>query len=99
MFEYLIEKLKSEYKVFKSCYEKLIKQRGEFNSLTDNDKKSTINGLIDLMETGQGNLKAIGLSDREGRMSGKKFDTKKLKNMTFIDKSITGMYESRFKII
>ncbi|MCI8487074.1 MAG: type II CRISPR RNA-guided endonuclease Cas9 [Clostridia bacterium] len=99
MFEYLLEKLKNEYKVFKSSYEKLIKQKDKFNSLIESDKKSTINGLINLMETGQGNLKAIGLSDREGRMSGKKFDTKKLKDMTFIDKSITGMYESRFKIV
>ena len=34
-----IEKLKNEYKVFKSSYEKLIKQKDKFNSLIESDKK------------------------------------------------------------
>ena len=34
----------------------------------------------------------------EGRKSGQKFKTEKLLKMTFIDKSVTGMYERRFKI-
>lgn len=51
------------------------------------------------METGQGNLKAIGLTDREGRMAGKTFKNDKLLKMTFIDKSVTGMYEKRHKIV
>ena len=66
--------------------------------LKEEDKKATINGLIDLMQTGQGNLKAIGLADREGRKSGQTFKTDKLLKMTFIDKSVTGMYERRFRI-
>ena len=70
----------------------------DFSALKDEDKKSVINGLIDLMETGQGNLKGIGLTDREGRMAHKDFNTKRLKNMILIDKSVTGMYERRYKI-
>ena len=31
-------------------------------------------------------------------MSGKNFNTKILKNIIFIDKSITGMYERRYKV-
>ena len=50
------------------------------------------------MHRGQGNLKYLGQSDRVGRIKGKKFKTKALINMTFIDKSITGMYERRYKL-
>ena len=50
------------------------------------------------METGQGNLKSLGLGDREGRMAGKTFKGEKLLKMTFINKSVTGMYERRYKI-
>ena len=98
MFMYLIDKIHSEYKVFSSIYDKLTDKIEEFNELADTDKISTINGLIDLMETGQGNLKNMGLSDRAGRKSGQKFNTKRLLKMTFIDKSVTGMYERRFRI-
>ena len=87
-----------KYKIFSSTYTKINDKRSEFEKLEQSEKKSTINGLIDLMETGQGNLKAIGLTDREGRKSGQKFKTDRLLNMTFIDKSVTGMYESRYKI-
>ena len=38
------------------------------------------------------------ITDRAGRKSGKTFKTKDLVNMTFIDKSVTGMYERRYKI-
>ncbi len=98
MFMYLIDKIHNEYKVFSSIYDKLIDKIEEFNDLSDKEKIVTINGLIDLMETGQGNLKNMGLSDRAGRKSNQKFNTKRLLKMTFIDKSITGMYERRFKI-
>lgn len=98
LFEYLVEKLKKEYKVFKSTYKKIIDNKSNFKNLDNTEKKSVINGLISLMETGQGNLKVIGLSEREGRMGGKNFNTSKLMNMTFIDKSVTGMYERRYKV-
>lgn len=98
VFNYLLEKLEMEYKVFKSVAKKLRNKSNDFKDLSLNDKKSTINGLIALMETGQGSLKAIGLTEREGRMSGKTFKGDKLLKMTFINKSVTGMYERRYKI-
>ena len=49
------------------------------------------------MSTGQGNLKLIGLEEREGRKR-KQFTTKELEKMILVDKSVTGMYERRFKI-
>ncbi len=98
MFNYLLEKLSIQYKIFKSTYEKLNAKREYFEKLDEKAKKSTINGLISLMETGQGNLKEMGLQEREGRRGNQTFKTEKLLKMTFIDKSVTGMYERRFKI-
>lgn len=98
VFDYLLEKLKNEYKIFVLTYNKLINKKLEFEKLDNNNKKSVIDGLINLMETGQGNLKAINLGDREGRRTNQKFNTEKLLKMTFIDKSVTGMYERRYKI-
>ncbi len=98
LFNYLLEKLEKEYKVFSNIHKKILNNYKKFEELNNNDKKSAIKGLINLMETGQGNLKAIGLSDREGRMSGKTFKTEKLLKMTFVDKSVTGMYERRYKL-
>lgn len=100
IYQYLLEKLRNEYKVFLSIYEKLNSEdvRKIFSELDYNEKVVTINGIIDLMHRGQGNLKYLGQSDRAGRKSGKKFKTEALINMTFIDKSITGMYERRYKL-
>lgn len=50
------------------------------------------------MEEGIGNFKTIELSTMLGRKNGKSFETDSLLQMTFIDKSITGIYERRFKI-
>ncbi len=98
MYEYLLEKLEKEYKVFNTILEKLKNKEETFIELDYENKKATINGLINLMETGQGNLKAIGLGEREGRKSGKTFKNEEILEMTFIDKSVTGMYERRSKI-
>ena len=98
VYKELLEILKTQYKVFDSISLKLENKKKEFLNLNDESKKVIINELIKLMKTGQGNLKLIGLTDREGRMNGKNFSEKHLKNMTFIDKSITGIYERRYKI-
>ena len=50
------------------------------------------------MHKGQGNLSKIGLGDRAGRTRKSAFKTKDLENMTFIDKSVTGIYERRYKV-
>ena len=98
MFQYLLEKLNKEYKIFASIYEKLAEQNDAFEKLDNKSKKIVINGLIDMLETGQGNLKLLGLGDRAGRRSGQEFKTDKLSKMVFIDKSVTGMYERRYKV-
>lgn len=100
IYNYLIEKLNKEYKSFSSIYKKANNDetKEKFSKMQYNDKVSTINGLIDLMHRGQGNLSKIGLGDRAGRTRKNAFKTKDLENMTFIDKSVTGMYERRYKV-
>lgn len=100
IYDYLLEKLKNEYKVYESIYQKLNdkKIRKVYENLTYEDKKMIINGLIDLMHKGQGNLKKLNQGDRAGRKTGKSFKTKELSEMTFVDKSITGMYERRYRV-
>ncbi len=51
-----------------------------------------------MMQTRRVDLKLLKLGSGEGRMAGKNFNTSKLLNMIFIDKSITGMYERRYKV-
>ena len=98
MFNYLLNKMEKEYKIHYNIYLKLSDKIDDYKGWDVEKKKATINGLINLMETGQGNLKEIGLTEREGRKSGQKFKTNKLLTMTLIDKSVTGIYERRFKI-
>ncbi len=98
LFNYLLEKLEKEYKIFSNIHKKILDNYKKFEELSDVDKKLTIKGMISLMKTGQGNLKAVGLSDREGRMNRQTFKTDRLLKMTFVDKSVTGMYERRYKL-
>ena len=100
VYNYLIKKLNDEYKSFSSIYEKAKddKTKNKFNEMSYDDKVVTINGLLDLMNKGQGNLSKIGLGDRAGRTRKSAFKTKDLENMTFIDKSVTGIYERRYKV-
>lgn len=98
MFDYLMDKINKEYKCLKNSMNRIIARKASFMQLKEEDKKSIINQIIDMIESRYVNLKIIGLSSSEGRMKGKNFNTQKLINMTFIDKSVTGMYERRFKI-
>lgn len=100
IYNYLIEKLDKEYKIFNSIYKKASEDetKEKFSKMQYTDKVATINGLIDLMHKGQGNLSKIGLGDRAGRTRKDAFKTKDLEKMTFIDKSITGIYERRYKV-
>lgn len=98
VFDYLLEKMKDEYKSLNKQMKKIYEKKEIFMNLKPSDKKAVINLIIDMMEKRYVNLKILGLSSAEGRMSNKTFNTDKLLKMTFIDKSVTGMYERRFKI-
>ena len=94
----LAEKMHIEYPILATNYKKIIESKNTFNELGLKDKKDTINGIINLLSGKEGNLKKIGLGDREGRIKDRKFEYNKLKNMIFVEKSVTGMYERRYKI-
>ena len=100
IFDYLIEKIRKEYKfsITSNAIEKLQSKKETFMALDDKSKKDVINNLIMIVTKASGNLKKIGMGDREGRISQQKFSTEKLKNITFINKSITGLYENRYKL-
>lgn len=100
IFDYLIEKIRKEYKfsITSNAIEKLQSKKETFMALDDKSKKDVINNLIMIVTKASGNFKKIGMGDREGRISQQKFSTEKLKNITFINKSITGLYENRYKL-
>lgn len=98
VYDKLAEKMHIEYPIFETNYKKIIESKNTFNELGLKDKKDTINGIINLLSGKEGNLKKIGLGDREGRIKNIKFEYNKLKNMIFVEKSVTGMYERRYKI-
>lgn len=99
LYEYLLEKMRKEYKTYAKECQKLMDKEAEFDALDDEKKKSVINGVIGIMATGQGNVKELSnMGDREGRRGRVNFETKRLSNMTLIDRSVTGMYERRYKI-
>ena len=89
-----------QYKIYESVYLKLNdkKYRGIFENETFENRKAILNGIIDIMHRGQGNLKKVNLGEREGRRAGKAFKTAALKNMVFLQKSVTGIYEERYTI-
>ena len=80
IYNYLLGKLKNEYKTFNSIYQKLSSEETKeiFQKLEYKDKVSAINGIIDLMHRGQGNLTKLKQGDRAGRKSGKRFKTEAL---------------------
>ena len=98
IYDNLIKKIDLEYKSLKGPLEKLINSKEKYMQLDAKEKNIVINKIIDLIESKYVNLKEIGLSSSEGRMNCKTFKTEQLLNMTFIDKSVTGMYERRYKV-
>ena len=73
IYNYLLEKLETEYKSYYGCYLKLnsiaIKQK--FQELSIQEKTIIINEIIKIMNIGTGNFKILGLSMTLGRKSEK----------------------------
>ena len=100
LYNYLLEKLEKEYKGYYGCFLKLnsIESKRKFEEINFEEKIMAINEIIKIMNRGIGNLKILGLSTALGRQNGKKFRTEELSKMVFLDKSVTGMYERRYRI-
>lgn len=97
-FDKLMKKIRNEYLCFNNWYEKIIDKKEEFMNLDKKEKCAVIEHLVSLISTSMANLKIIGLSDSAGRMHMQRFENKRLQNMLFIDKSVTGMYEKRISV-
>ena len=99
-YDELLEIFKKQYKFFSSISKKLEDNREEYINLNENDKYIVINELLKTLKTNNGKLNLLGFSKetRLGRMEKKTFNERNLYDMTFIDKSVTGIYERRYKI-
>ncbi len=98
VYDKLVQILDLKYPILKSSVKKLIANKEKYMNLEEKSKKVVINEIINLLSGKTGRLKIIGMSDATGRLNSRTFDTEKLKSMTFVDKSITGIYERRYKI-
>ena len=98
IYKILIDKIKKEFNMFNSIIEKIDKSN-KYEELDIEDRRNVIINILKLINKNSGDLRKIGLSDREGRSrkdSGLK--KKDLDKMTFIDQSVTGFYERRYKV-
>lgn len=96
----LLNIIKLNYSRLGTDAEKLINNKNKYMSLTTEDKKLYINLILCFT---QGKARDFGkIIDRGGseiwRLKAKAEDYANLKSITFIDKSITGIYERRYKI-
>ncbi len=98
MYLKLLEKIQAEYPIYREAADKLMNKKEKYVSIDNNEKKKVINEIIKMIKVGYGDLSLLGFGSRYGRQNGKKYSEKKLEDMTFIDKSITGIYERRYKI-
>lgn len=96
----LLNIIKLNYSRFCDDVEKLISNKNKYMALTTEDKKSYINKILCFTQGISGNFNKI--IDRGGteiwRLKAKAEDFANLKFITFINKSITGIYERRYKI-
>lgn len=92
-----IEKIDKYYHKYESICKKMFENEQTFYSLNKIEKIEVINKLLNVSKTGssQINLKEIGCPVGTGIINSYRFDRK---NMIFIDQSITGFYEKKYKL-
>ena len=93
IYDNLLAKMDCEYIKLKKLYKNLVDKRDEFIIKENAIKLNAINEILRTLSGKQGNLKCLGLKDQQGRMNNKSFDP----SITFIDESVTGIYERRYK--
>lgn len=97
IYDELLNKMNQEYVKLDTTYQKLLENREEFISKDLLNKIKIINEILKTLGGKQGNLKELGLGDRVGRISGKNINNSNINKITFIDESVTGIYERRYK--
>lgn len=95
----IINKMINEFKGIDDIEKKDILNNGKFEALDIEEKIKTLNNLLTCISKACVDLKNIGLGTEESRKRVKPlFGKKHLDNMTFIDQSVTGFYERRYRI-
>lgn len=98
-YDEYIEKLQKFYPMYQGFAKKLIDHRDNFISLSNTDKRNVFNQMLIVTKAdatnGNISLNTMNISSRIGRISGKNMD---LNRVTFIHKSVTGLYEKKYKL-
>ena len=94
----IINKMINEFKGIDDIEKKDILNNGKFEALDIEEKIKTLNNLLTCISKAYVDLTNIGLNSNEGRKYNINFNKKKLNNMTFIDQSVTGFYERRYRV-
>lgn len=100
LFGYLCKQIKLHYPRYKNLHEKIISEKTliEFENLTADQKLIAINEVLNVLHcNAERGMKKIKLSEGAGRMNGINFGNS-ISDITFIDTSVTGMFESRSHI-
>lgn len=95
-YEYFIEKIENNYKIFSGIVTKLKNNIDVFNKLGLEEKIKVANELIKITGANavNGNLKLIKGTEREGRICGKNM---KVEDTIFIYESVTGLYSKEYR--
>ncbi|MCT4662673.1 MAG: type II CRISPR RNA-guided endonuclease Cas9 [Tissierellales bacterium] len=97
LYDIILKKIVQFYPVYKNIHKKLLGKRKVFLELSISEKSYIILELLKMLKanSGQGNLKKIGLQERSGRLNKKV----KVEDLIFIETSVTGMYEERWSVV
>lgn len=98
-YKIILNKMINEFKGIDDIEEKGILNNGKFEALDIEEKIKTLDNLLTCISKSYVNLANIGLGTEESRKRlNKPFGKKHLDNMTFIDQSVTGFYERRYRV-
>lgn len=99
VFEHLCLQLKQKYEIFSGIANKMENNKSIelFKKLSNEEKLQVIINLLKVVSTTaeNGNLKLVGLTEREGRLGSK---TTVCTDWTFVKESVTGLYTKEYTL-
>jgi CRISPR-associated endonuclease Csn1 len=98
LFDVLMEKIERFYPVYNKIRGKLLENRGVFIDLSIIEKCQIILEILKLLQANstRANFKILGLSSDVGRQT--KIGIK-LSELIFVERSVTGLYEKKWKVV
>ncbi len=97
VYENLVDKMKNEYVDLISLSDKLLSNEETFKAFDLENKVNIINAILKTLRGAQGDLSKLKCPDRAGRLGGKSINTRNIDKIVFVDESVTGIYERRYK--